>query len=392
MSISVKDMIDSFSLEIKSKITLVAGKNGLNKTDIFWCSSLEECEFEKKYTNQIILTTGINLKDPSELLIMAENLVSVSARAFFVLIGKHIKKIPPELEDFCNKNELPLFAVSSDIFISDVIRELAHVLIHNEKRQLNIEEIMQSITFSTENLSTQVSKLSVYNISESSYFCPIIIKLDNDNISDPNMVIKGIKLCCEKAVERSSGQAVTFLYNRLLVVIFIYDEKDAINTFIKTLTYNLPSSCYYESKIHICIGKLNDTIYNLSANFKKLLPMMNVSVKYDIPIIHYNDMKMYKYITELSDIDVLMKIYNESVGKLVRYDSENNTDLTNYITTYIQCNANVQLCAEKLFVHRNTVNNQLHKIDDITGINPLTLEGKLMFFMAIKISDLYNPI
>ena len=50
----------------------------------------------------------------------------------------------------------------------------------------------------------------------------------------------------------------------------------------------------------------------------------------------------------------------------------------------------MQTVANKFFVHRNTVNNKLNKIKEITQINPLTLDGKIVFSTAIKISELYN--
>ena len=61
-----------------------------------------------------------------------------------------------------------------------------------------------------------------------------------------------------------------------------------------------------------------------------------------------------------------------------------------YIRAYIQNDGNVQTVAGLFFVHRNTVNNQLRKVRELTGINPLTLEGKLRFSMGLKIKELFG--
>ena len=61
-----------------------------------------------------------------------------------------------------------------------------------------------------------------------------------------------------------------------------------------------------------------------------------------------------------------------------------------YIKKYIALDGNVLSVAKTFFVHRNTVNNHLRKVKDITGINPLSLDGKILFAIAIKISELYD--
>ena len=60
------------------------------------------------------------------------------------------------------------------------------------------------------------------------------------------------------------------------------------------------------------------------------------------------------------------------------------------IKTYINYDGNVKKVANELFVHRNTINNKMRKINEITGINPITLDGKVLFSLAIKISELYG--
>ncbi len=87
---------------------------------------------------------------------------------------------------------------------------------------------------------------------------------------------------------------------------------------------------------------------------------------------------------------MLKDIFNKTIGTLIRYDLENYSDLTNYIKSYIYCDGNVQSVSDKFYVHRNTVNNKLKKINEITGIKPISLEGKFLFYIAIKIGELYN--
>ena len=161
-----------------------------------------------------------------------------------------------------------------------------------------------------------------------------------------------------------------------------------MQNFFKSLNERL-NVRFYNCKSYICVGR-NESIYNLSINFKRLVPLMNVAIKNEKPVLYYYKMGMYKILSEVSDMSILKDMYNETLGRLIQYDKENNTDLTEYIKNYINCDGNVQTVANKFFVHRNTVNNKLNKIKEITQINPLTLDGKIVFSTAIKISELYN--
>jgi len=55
---------------------------------------------------------------------------------------------------------------------------------------------------------------------------------------------------------------------------------------------------------------------------------------------------------------------------------------------YLKNNGSVQLVAEKQYIHRNTVNNQLKKIEKITNYNPLDLHEKVKFILSFYIRDI----
>ena len=59
-----------------------------------------------------------------------------------------------------------------------------------------------------------------------------------------------------------------------------------------------------------------------------------------------------------------------------------------FLYTYLKSNGSQSIVAEKHYIHRNTANNQLKKIEKITGYNPLDLDEKLRFYLGFYIKDL----
>ena len=50
---------------------------------------------------------------------------------------------------------------------------------------------------------------------------------------------------------------------------------------------------------------------------------------------------------------------------LMRYDNENNDNLLEVLHAYLKYNCNISETARALFIHRNTMNNKLHKIEEV---------------------------
>lgn len=390
MSITVEQLM--VNLSNSYRVRLIAGKKGISQSDINWVSIVEDFSTEKfKNVKLIILTACINLENTQQLLDFLKACHEAQAKAIIINVGKYIHNVPDDIKTYCNSVNLPLYTIPWDVLMSNVSKDIAHMLIYNETETMSLVKFMQNILFSTGNIEALVNHLRFYGFYDEYYYCPIIIKpVENTRSDISEFLLKSVKTCCEQIdCENSNFSTVTFIHNKAIVLIFVHYTKHMVKDFIKKLNEHLALKIS-GSKVLICIGKENDGIYNLAINFKRLLPMVNVALKSNSNIMYYDELGMYKILSQVDDIKLLKDTYNESIGLLIKYDQEKGTNLTNNLKYYLQCNGNVVEAASSLFVHRNTVNNYLKKIHEITKINPLTLDGKLMFLTALKIAELYN--
>ncbi len=105
-------------------------------------------------------------------------------------------------------------------------------------------------------------------------------------------------------------------------------------------------------------------------------------------VLQYDELDVYKFIMAVTDREILKEYYEKTLGKLEKYDQENGTKLLEFLRLYLENNASPQLVSEKLYIHRNTVNNMLKKIEKIVGLDLGDLEGKVKYFIAYYISDI----
>ena len=105
-------------------------------------------------------------------------------------------------------------------------------------------------------------------------------------------------------------------------------------------------------------------------------------------LYYYEDYSMYQIIELASEsscqklgIRDMIHLCNTEMTALLLYDKKYSTDLVPILHTYLQCERNTTETAKKLYMHRNTVLNKIHKIEEIIGdtLDNPSLRDRLTF-------------
>ena len=117
-----------------------------------------------------------------------------------------------------------------------------------------------------------------------------------------------------------------------------------------------------------------------------------VTAKYEnVAVARYDDIGVNRLILAIEDKSVAEAYANEVLSAVIRYDEENDADLTGLLKLYIECDCSVNATAEESGVHRNTVNNRIKQIRELLG-GALTERKKAELVLAFKIRDLIKFI
>lgn len=82
-------------------------------------------------------------------------------------------------------------------------------------------------------------------------------------------------------------------------------------------------------------------------------------------LVHYEDLGIYRILSQLNDWEEMESLYSETVGKLVEYDWGSKASFVSTLTEYFANNCLLAETAEKLFIHVNTMKYRLQKIEQI---------------------------
>ncbi len=368
-------------------MNLLAGQEGLNNL-VQWVHIIEDAEVGLLlHGNELVFTAGILNKEPDWLINFAKNLYKAGASAFVVNIGPYTKNIPKEVIDFCNEVNMPLFTIPWKTKMVDMTRDFCHRIMHNDTVEDNVATTIKNIIFRTGDLQTQISQMERYGYKRDSYFCFLAIAFENESDTNYEDKRQNLKEFAEKAARSINELYLSFSYIGYRIIVLVdYSNEDT-----KLLVQNLTQSKAIKSnemKIRIGIGSNMQGLETQDINFEKALSAMELAIKKKEKLVYYNDLNFYKILLSVRDKSLLREYYQTTIGPLENYDHENGTDLVGFLKTYLENNASPQLVSEKLYIHRNTVNNQLKKIEKITGYNPYDLEDKVKLYIAYNIQDI----
>ena len=86
----------------------------------------------------------------------------------------------------------------------------------------------------------------------------------------------------------------------------------------------------------------------------------------------------------MSDPAELRRFYDQTVRPLVAYDEQYETDLLGTLTTFLECDANVNATAARLFTHRHTIRYRFERVRELTSLDVSSTDGREKLSLGLK--------
>lgn len=367
------------------EMKLLAGQKGLNNL-VEWVHIIENDEVSQfLHGNEVVLTSGILNKYDGWLLEYAKKLYAAGTSAFIVNIGPYTKVVSSDVVKYCNEINMPLYTIPWETRMVDVTRDICYRIIQREQIEISIAATIKNIIFKIGDLETQILQMERYGYLRDSYFCFIVMSFENENGKSEDFNMNKIKMYSERIARSIHELYISFSYNDCLVLVLVnygnYDIENFVNTFFKGWNK-------YSLKVNMGVSQNRAGIKVHDESFNTAFTAMKMGIRQNKKVVFYDKLDIYKLLLNIKDKDILKEYYDDVLGKLEKYDKENDTDLMNFLDIYLKNNGNIQAVSEIQYIHRNTVNNQLKKIEKITNHNPLNLDEKVKLILGFHIRDI----
>jgi sugar diacid utilization regulator len=121
------------------------------------------------------------------------------------------------------------------------------------------------------------------------------------------------------------------------------------------------------------------------ANHEALLAVNVVEGDPERIELAYADTGTYQLLLpHMRDPAELGRFYEETVRPLVFYDEQYETDLLGTLSTFLECDANVNATAARLFTHRHTIRYRFERVRELTGLDVSSSDGREKLSLGLK--------
>jgi len=377
--ISCREVINLRSL-VKMKI--VAGRAGLDRV-VRWVHFIDLPDvIPWVQGGELLIITGIGLENNKQKLVdIVRGIIKKNLAGLIVNVGPYIQEIPAEVISLADEANFPVFELPWEVRLVEVTQEICSYIVMKQTEERSINDLLEHILFRLpEDIDALIQRAAYYGYDLAGPHQVAIINPINlaafaqtQNLQDEKALV-AFKVRLEHTVRQvlaMRGEKILSMLRMDTVILLLPHEKKVapsrhniilLAEIVEKLALKMPG-------LEVAAG-LGGRCEDLRAARRSYLQANKVLQFAEFktasrPIYAYEQLGIYKLLFEIEP-DKLKSYYHDVVEPLRKYDEIHHMDLGATLFTYFEENGNAVKTAKRLFVHRNTLDYRLKKIEEIT--------------------------
>lgn len=370
-------------------VTLVAGEKGLH-TPVSWVHMVETVEATNFLDGgEIAFITGLGLSNQDTIFDLITSIRQRNAAGVFVNLGPFIEAIPDEVAAYCNENNFPLFTVPWKIHLAEIIRRFSYAITKDDQKHLQISAAFMNALFFPEQEQLYVAPLTQYGFQTNWHYAVCLLKFPSGDAADIPYIDR-LALRLERFLKHYYENYATFRLDEYIVIVMGDYTEDQVRELVAKVFERTRTYCASDALPAIGCGRLTQSIRCLYKSYNQAKSIANLQEKKKISKsnIFFADMGIYRLLMSITDDDTKEYFCQETIMPLVNYDAKNETNLTEVLKKYLQNNGSVNDTANQMYVHRNTINYKLKKIEEILDVDLSSLDFRIHATLGLYLLDL----
>lgn len=379
---------------------IVSGRNGLNNkvTSAGFLEWEQDTQITKSFDKgEFVLTTLASIKDDESAVGRSLKLLINNRVSAIAIKDIYFKDLPDEIKEYSNEHGVPIMFFT-DIYIDEILYVIKNETLNSLYTSFN--EIVLDTLISNDNLDVLEKENLLRKINPFFYSATIMCafisnRTDTSSISQDaldlyNNVLLDNGLDIPDSIEGADIIYSFVAYKRGIILIATINsaDSDIVDQFKTTLISAFSSNAAL-SDTYIGISRAITGVDDIStmlidaifANTSGILDNRNIAEISTAPFDQIIFKDRYLLGPNL--------YYEEMLDKLSETSSQ-RSPLLETLITLVNCNGNVDIAAQKMFQHKNTIRYRMNKLKTIFAAdNDLEFFGKLYLFSRIHFSKEY---
>ena len=378
--ISCREIINLPSL---NKLSLVAGKSGLDRV-VRWVHFIDLPDvIPWVQGGELLIITGIGLNgDMDKLKDIVRGSIKKKLAGLIINIGPYIKEVPAEVISLADQADFAIFELPWEVKIIEVTREIcSHIVLkHTEER--SIKDFLQQLPlFPLADPEVLIQRAAYYGYDLAKPHQVAIISpthltdfLRGQKVKDEKDLV-AFKVRFEHIVSDvlniHGRKVLQMLWVDDVILLMPYENEstkagentDILRDIVEKFTAKMPGLV-----VTAVLGGKFESLQDARKSYLQAIKVLRFAglQTASSPIYAYDQLGIYKLLFEIEP-DKLAMYYQEVIEPLNQYDRKHHMDLANSLFVYFEENCNAAKTAKRLFVHRNTLDYRLKKIEEITS-------------------------
>lgn len=364
--------------EIYSDFDVRLMTNSCFNKKIDWFHVIENQEFIKLlHGGELIFNTSIATLSEKEQIEFINCLYTMNAQGLIVSFPDN-HNFSKMVIDHCNHLEFPLFLASWETSYSKIMRCFSEILLNHERNETNLIAALKNAIYDPENEQLYLNHFERNGFYQDSSYTIVIIGLSQQKKTPFDCTFSISQL--EKSLHYLFKPSIIYAEKEFLVLMTNeISQEELCNT--------LTTFCHANPCIQIGIGQEVHQISNLHFSYRNALFAFQLCTRIssENPLC-YNNLGVYQILANVKDSNILYPTFvQNTLGRLIAYDSENNTSYMKVLRDYFDNNCSIIQTAEATFFHQNTLKYKIKNIKDILGYDITLNENRLKIMLSLSI-------
>ena len=359
---------------------LIAGKKGLHRM-VSWTYMVQTRPYADHMNrgNFALIVVDYVRFDYEEAARSMEELNELGISGLAVSTVDDREEVPQSMIDRANELELPLFYIRWEgASFVDIAQSIGSLIVQTGVENKKTGDYLYNLLFGYEINDKYVEKISgQFGLDFSRPYRVGVIVIDRKygvNLEQDEHTYEYYADCLNREVNNMKGSSMFMRFLNKFVLLFEARENKEIEHELERILRRLDDKPQFKGLIRsTCIlgaaykdprdfGQSYQEAKNLIAK-KDILP--NPKNK---KVLSASSMGIYKYMFNSGNQAEILDYCNEKLRTLEEYDHANGTFLQDTLLAYYMNGFSVGKTAEALFIHRNSLQYRINKIEELLGM------------------------
>ena len=389
MAIELKELAKLTEKVKDVDMSLVAGEGGMTNF-VTWVHMAENEEASAFLdAGHLVIITGVGLTSEGNILNLIKAFYEKRVSGVIINIGPFIETIPKEALSFCNDNNLPLFVVPWKAHLANIMHLFCSAITREEQRMMGTSAAFKNAIFFPKQEELYVVPLSQRSFRVKWNYSVTVMKVKaKEKVTQERLAT----LCwsIDKNLRRNTENFAVFVSESDIILVLANITEEYLIDKVNDVRAHVKQILKKGENLYMGVGRLTKSIRCIykSYNQAKSIRRLQSRGKIGEDNFYYNNLGIYRLLMGIEDRDLMKEYYNHTLKALKDYDTLNGADLCTTLRCYLSHDGSVKDTADELFVHRNTINYKLNKIEELLGIEMSSLAARTELMLAFNLQDI----